>query len=71
MQASLRAMIDTVVNETFIHNQNKINPELSDLCTSDLGMLMAGLRNPLADMRNPWALSSKLNHSACRIIFGL
>ena len=59
MQASLRSMFDTVVNETYIHNQDKINPELSDLCTSDLSMLMAGLRNPLADMRNPWALSSK------------
>ena len=59
-QAFLRSMFDTVVNETYIHNQDKINPELSDLCTSDLSMLMAGLRNPLADMRNPWALSSKL-----------
>ena len=53
-------MFDMVVNETYIHNQDKISPELSNLCASDLNMLMAGLRNPLADMRNPWALSSKL-----------
>ena len=58
-QSSLQLMFDTVVNETYVHNQDKINPELSDLCASDLSMLMAGLRNPLADMRNPWALSSK------------